>query len=125
MPSASSQSASACRSPVKLRNERTDSSSRSGGTATTWNVAPISIPAACAFIDENDLRFDLLLIFLDFSIVVSPSVKPRGGIAQKITFLNGITMTASPMPNPQPSPDHVFYRAQRHHETNGRSSRRV
>ena len=45
-----SQSAKACRSSVNVGNDRTDSVSRSGGTATKISVAPISTPAAFGLI---------------------------------------------------------------------------
>ena len=49
-PQASSQSAKALRSTVKLGNSRTGSSSRSGGTATKWDALPMSMPAALGWV---------------------------------------------------------------------------
>src|SRR6058998_2828360 len=45
-PQASTQSAMAFKSTVKLANSRTGSSSRSGGTATKCDALPMSMPAA-------------------------------------------------------------------------------
>src|SRR5204863_5562981 len=42
-------SASRYRSPVNAANSRTGSASRSAGTATQWEAAPTSRPAALAF----------------------------------------------------------------------------
>src|SRR5215831_1502389 len=44
------QSANICKSCVKVRKDRTDSTSRSAGTATKISVAPISIPPALGLI---------------------------------------------------------------------------
>ena len=48
-----SQSAKRCRSVVNVRNDWTGAASRSGDTATTWVVAPQSIPAASGLRQSN------------------------------------------------------------------------
>src|SRR5215471_14207245 len=61
-----SQSAKTCKSAVKVANARTDSTSRSAGTATKISVAPISIPAAFGLITgklRSNLRCLRLFVF--------------------------------------------------------------
>src|SRR5215467_14076376 len=61
-----SQSARACKSWVKLGNERTVSISRSAGTATKISVAPMSIPPAFGLITgklRSNLRCFRFIVF--------------------------------------------------------------
>ena len=58
MPTACNQSASACKSPLEVQKVRIGIGSLSEPTATTWCVAPISMPAACGLIVENGLTVD-------------------------------------------------------------------
>src|SRR5271166_70563 len=60
------QSARRCRSPVKVPKLRTGSGSRSGPTAATCRVAPMSIAAALAWTGDISMR-DRLVLGINFS----------------------------------------------------------
>src|SRR6266568_8159410 len=90
MPQPTSQSPSALRSAVKLRNVRTGSASISAGTATTWNVAPMSIPAARRWMGVSSAGARAPFLFL---LAMGASGEgPGGGRAHQNTFLNGIAV---------------------------------
>jgi hypothetical protein len=103
---ATSQSARRCRLPVKLRKVRTASASHSGGTATTWNWAPTSIPAAPGSTVDSGSARRLFLDGIGFMAWLSTVETGSGaGTARSITFLFGI--------------------AKRHHHTQTRNSPRA
>jgi len=81
MPHSASQSARRSSSPVKLRNSRTGSSSRSGGTATKWLALPMSMPAALGWVRASGAaRVELRLrCVMACSIVAFWNVTPRWG----------------------------------------------
>src|SRR5713101_3881016 len=120
MPSSTSQSARRFRSPVKLRKDRTGSGSRSIGTATTWNVALMSTPAARRWIGANAAGADIPFVLL-LAMITSKAGR-KGGARIENTFLNGIA-EASPVPSPQRSLDQVFLRGRSLQEVYGRSFR--
>src|SRR5215472_74039 len=84
---ATSQSASFSKSAVNVPKQRTDSASRSGGTATKIWVAPISIPAALRLMIGNlaiFLRaFFTLVSFNQASWIVSPD-RAQGSLPNEI-----------------------------------------
>jgi hypothetical protein len=58
---------------VKLRNSRTGSSSRSGGTATKWLALPMSMPAALGWVRASGAAL-LLLTVLGLRCVMACSI---------------------------------------------------
>src|SRR5262249_59057771 len=116
-PVASSQSANGWRSPLKVRNVRIGCSSRSAGTATTWNVAPTSSPAALGLIVVScpDDRARVLLLAAMLHLPCEPREQEW---AQEITFLNGIAWGASPLSSAPATPGPCFLTgSRRHHYT--------
>jgi hypothetical protein len=89
-----SQSANWCKSRVNVSNDRTDSTSRSAGTATKISSAPISTPAASGCITGSirQLPFALLLVFLTMTGSLLPEPAARGYEISKL--LNEIAAVA-------------------------------
>ena len=96
-PQASSQSARALRSTVKLGNSRTGSSSRSGGTATKWDALPMSMPAALGWVivsaarDLPGLRLTLRLRWAMACSIIRCGMWRRIGYVVLLTLSNGIS----------------------------------
>src|SRR5271165_4423169 len=83
------QSARRCRSPVKVPKLRTGSGSRSGPTAATCRVAPMSIAAALAWTGDISMR-DRLVLGIHFSAAEGGG--GRRWVALQINFLIGIAV---------------------------------
>src|SRR3954454_25090262 len=77
-PQRSNQSASRCRSAVKVPKLRTGSGSRSGPTAATCEVAPMSIAAAWGWAGEiARFRLDRLALLIEPSSAAGGGDGPR------------------------------------------------
>ena len=96
------QSARRCRSPVKVPKLRTGSGSRSGPTAATCRVAPMSIAAALAWTGDISVR-DCLILGINSSS--AEWVEEMGCATDQ--FPNRDRRSASPFASTQQPTDHV------------------
>ena len=110
----SSQSANRWRSPLNVRKVRTGLSSRSPGTATTWNVEPTSMPAASGLIVDSRPE-DLPRVFLLPGMRGPPVMRlgSRGGATDH--FPKRDRLTASPLSSAQATPGPCFFTGSRRH----------